>query len=538
MRVLLLAGEGPYFKNSEYLDGTLFDREHSERLERTFAAAGIPSLRLDNLRFEENGEWQPLLRSKRGQIPHLTAFTMASIVDRTGIDFELYRLERVWDETCEPSSSFDVVLLSTTFICERRTLARVLAWTSERFGDATVVLGGQYSNLKYADILTRHEEVDYVVRGDGEEAVPRLLEALTGRLPLAEVPNLAWRDKGGHLQANPIEYVDIEAYASPSLPGRSPTVPYESMRGCPFSCKFCSFPAASPKWRYKSATKIASDWERYATENAATYVRAMDSTFTVPYSRLRELLELLPSVAVDWEAYARANNLRDEALVEALAVAGCRKLSIGIESMSDRTLKLMNKLVTAMENRRALQLLNCSEVGYRISTMVGYPGERPEDYDETHRFLVDEYKGNFMLSVFSFLDETMPVWTDAERFQLEITDNDDPDYSWRHAGMDVETARDLMNRTLDDVRRQSETAQVLLWQTDYETPLIPGLSPDLGLRLEKLVDRLGMVPRDQPDLMSAKGTVHSLLDSMAEFGVQLRPEDHASPRTLIPTLGG
>lgn len=477
MRVLLLAGEGPYFKNSEYLDGTLFDPEVAPTIERELAQCGLPGVTIGNLHYQDGGTWRPLLRSKRELIPHLTAFTLDSILHRSGADYELFRLERVWDGQKEPSvERVDVVFLSTTFICERHTLRRAIEWVEARFGDATLVLGGQYSNLKYEEILEREANVDYVVRGDGERAAPALLQALAGRLPLKEVPNLAFRDSGGACVTTGFEYVDIDEHPSPSFPGTAPVVPYESMRGCPFSCKFCSFPFASPKWRYKSAAKIAGDWERYSAENGATHIRAMDSTFTVPYRRLRELLKLLPSVGVGWEAYSRANGLKDEAMIEALEAAGCRRLSIGFESMSDRTLELMNKLVAVKENRRAFDLLLGSEIGYRISTMVGYPGERQEDYEETHRFLVEEYSGHFMLSVFSFLDETMPVWADSDRFQLEITDPENPDYSWRHAGMDVEQAKSLMRRTLDEARLRSERSQVLLWQFDYQTPLVPGLS--------------------------------------------------------------
>lgn len=528
MQVLLLAGEGPYFKNSEYLDDTLFDLRTATDLERDFARAGIPNLRIENLRYGRNGESRPLLRSKRELIPHLTAFTMDSILRLAGAEYELFRLERVWDGDAEPESErVDAVFLSTTFICEKYTLKRAIEWATERFENAILVLGGQYSNLKFKQILAQHPRVDYIVRGDGEQAVPALLQALAGRRPLADVPNLAFRNESGDCLTTGFEYVDIDAHPSPSFPGTAPVVPYESMRGCPFSCKFCSFPFASPKWRYKSASKIAHDWERYADENGATHIRAMDSTFTVPYGRLRELLDLLPSVGVEWEAYSRANNLKDAALVQALEAARCRKLSIGFESMSDRTLGFMNKLVTAEENRQALELLRDSQIGYRISVMVGYPGERPEDYEQTHRFLVEEYTGHFMLSVFSFLDETMPVWADVERFQLEITDPENPDYSWRHVGMDVESAKALMRRTLDETRALNDRSLVLLWQTDYETPLIPELPKDVNFRLEKLVDRLGMAPRDHRDATAAAPAVRSLLGELEQFGIRLHPADGA-----------
>jgi anaerobic magnesium-protoporphyrin IX monomethyl ester cyclase len=533
LRVLVMAGEGPYFKNSEYLDGTFFDQETAPVLARKYASAGQPPVTLDALHCRGPVGVQPLMRSKKGVVPHLTSFTLDSIMRLTDTEYELFRLERLWEGGEPRMQRADVTLLSTTFICDRHTLRRVITWISEHFPGAMLVLGGQYSNLKYAEILRRHSEVDFVVRGDGEVALPALLQALDGRGSLDGVPNLMGRRPNGRgMRSTPLQYVDLEEWPSPGPEGAAAIIPYESMRGCPFSCKFCSFPSASPKWRYKSASKIATDWAAYAERNGARHIRAMDSTFTVPFRRLRELLPLLSDRTVTWEAYARANNLKSAQLVDALAGAGCTKLSIGFESMSDNTLGYMKKLVSSAENRMAFELLRNSDVGYRISVMVGYPGETPEDFELTRRFLVDEYEGHFMLNIFSFTDETMPVWQDAERFRLTIRDEDNPDYSWSHAGMDVETARDLLNDTLDETRLRSDASTVLLWQTDYETPLAPHLSRVANMRLEKLVDRLGMAPRDHSSPAAARPAITSLLAEMASYGVELGASAESAPDRL------
>jgi hypothetical protein len=207
-------------------------------------------------------------------------------------------------------------------------------------------------------------------------------------------------------------------------------------------------------------------------------------------------------------------------MVQSLVDANCQKLSVGFESMSDNTLRSMNKLVTSAENRRAFELLRDSDVQLRICTMVGYPGETPEDYELTHRFLVEEYSGHYLLSVFSFADETMPVWQDADHFGLQI-DHEDPKYGWRHDGMDVEGARALHRRTLDETRRYNEDAIVLLWQTDYEIPLVPHLSLAKNMRVEKLVERLGMAPRDHATPEAAAPAVLGMLDELQEYGITL-----------------
>jgi anaerobic magnesium-protoporphyrin IX monomethyl ester cyclase len=519
--VLVLAGEGPYFKNSVYYRDTMFDRSVTTPLAAEYPQHPLGGLRLTDLHYADGARWMPLLRPKRGAIPHLTSYTLESILLAAERPFEVFDLLDVWDGGREPSADHEVVFLSTTFICDRRTLARALDWIGGRFGGATIVLGGQYSNLKYDRVMRAHPEVDFIVRGDGEEAIPLLLAVLDGRGELDDVPNLVVRTGPVSYRETPFRYIDIEAHPSPGFGHQHrAVVPYESMRGCPFSCRFCSFPMASPQWRYKSAEKITADWARYHDVNGATHIRAMDSTFTVPPRRLRALLDLLPDVNVTWEAYTRANTITSRETVERLAEAHCATLSIGFESMSPKSLGLMHKQVRAEHNRRAHEALSGGPVKYRCSFMVGYPGEAPEDYELTHEFLASEYTGHFMLSVFSMTDETMPVWQDAERLGIQIDDFEDPDSAWVHVGMDHSTARKLHRRTLDEVRHRNDRAVLLLWQTDYHTPLIPGLSAGANMWAEKLVERLGMLPVDVPGPRERVAAADQILRSLEALNVR------------------
>jgi anaerobic magnesium-protoporphyrin IX monomethyl ester cyclase len=458
---------------------------------------------------------------KAKPVPHLTSFTLESILTRAGTEYESFPLPSVWDGSAEPEGDdFDAVLISTTFIWDRHSLEQAIKWAYARYPKATLILGGQYSNLKYMQILNRHPEVFCVVRGDGEDALPRLVTALRTGGGLGAIPNLVVRDPhNGRVRVNQIGYIDLDAYPSPSPVGEFPIVPYESMRGCPFKCGFCSFPHASPQWRYKSARKIRDDWARYAECNGAVHIRASDSTFTTPPTRLRELLELLPDLGIGWEAFARANALKDQQTVDALVAAHCQTLSIGFESMSPNTLKYMNKQVTAKANRNAFGLLKDSDLGYRISFMIGYPGETPEDYQITQNFLTQEYAGYFMLNVFSMQDETMPVWSDAEEFGLHLDDPDDPDQGWVHRGMNLGTARGLHLDTLEKARWHNDRAVHLLWQKDYETPMVPHRTARQNLWLEKLVERVAMLLTRESSPTRVKSSLGALLAQLAAEGV-------------------
>lgn len=521
MKILVLAGLGPTMKHTNTLAGTFFDEASGTPLHTGLGRVVDPTA------FVYSGAQRtyPVLRPQRGAVPVLTAVTLGAILEGCGREYESFRLEDVWMEACEPAlGTADVVALSTTYICNWMTLRRAIVWIRARYPRAHLILGGQYTNMKHLQVMREMATVDFIVRGDGEVAFPMLLDALEGNADLGKVPNLVRR--GATRQSvlyNDFEYIDLERYPSPRFSGLMTTVPYESMRGCPFSCKFCSYPFASPQWRYKSADKICRDWEDYAAQNSATFIKSMDSTFTVPNDRFRELLEKLPAVGVAWKSYSRANVIQSAEIVSALEAAHCRSLSIGFESMSEASLKRMNKQVRVEHNERANDLLARSEVELRGTFIIGYPGETAEEAAMTARFLREQFVGHFLVSVFSLIDETMPVWQDAARFQLRVVDTQDPESEWEHAGLDSKTANTIRDEIIREVRwKNDRCVGGTPWSMYYQSPFVSELSLRENRRVEKLIDRLAFAPIDhaaEPDRVRAVSA--ELLDELALLGVRL-----------------
>ncbi|MFJ9900627.1 hypothetical protein ACIQPR_45615 [Streptomyces sp. NPDC091280] len=245
--------------------------------------------------------------------------------------------------------------------------------------------------------------------------------------------------------------------------------------------------------------EIAGDFVRYPDVHGAQYIKALDSTFTVPPTRLRALLPLLTKTEVACKAYTRAYLIQGQGIVDALAEAHCRALAIGFESMNDTTLKFANNQVKAQINCTAFELLADSSVHYWISFIVSNPGESPELLEDTKSFLVNEYQGNLALYVFMLNDETMSVWQDAERLGLRVFDAGGEAEHWSHNGMDSTTSRRLQLEALRKVRWKNDHAMQRTWQHDYELPLLPRRSTTENATIEKLVDRLGMASAELPN---------------------------------------
>ncbi|MEU7165798.1 radical SAM protein [Streptomyces morookaense] len=526
MRCLLLSGLGPgelgptHF-DSPYLAGSLFGGKPGELGREMLRRAGYDGLRLDRLSFFRSGRRHGLLRPAVAAGPHLTTLTLTSILESGEYDFARLDLTDVWTDRAEvPAGDFDIVLLSTTFIWNEPILARAVAWVRENLPGVGIVAGGQYTNLKYMMALHHYPEIVAVVRGDGEMALPMVLDALAAGKSLESVPNVVWRD-GERVRINAVEYVDLEAFPSPIVTGQAAVVPYESMRGCPFDCKFCSFPAASPKWRFKSAEKIRDDWVRYGQENGAETMYAMDSTFTIPPTRFRKLLEILPDAGIPvWDGFSRANTLNSEAVVSGLEAAHCFQLNVGFESMNDETLKNMSKRVSVKQNRMAHDLLSRSEINTYGLFIVGYPGETPEMFQDTQDYLVNEYVGHYTMAQFTVTDENMPMWQDRERFRIEADDPNDPGSPWSHLGMDSVKAGELLTETFDKVRRTNDRAVLRFWQHHYQHWLLPQHDRRTNLAVEKSVELLALAPCDHTDPDEGAHVMRTQLDRLRDLGIE------------------
>ena len=124
MRALLLSGLGPAYMNNAYLDGTLFAGDPGAHAKETLRRAGLDDLRLTDFAFEYSGRDYALLRPQRVALPHLTTFTLESILRAGDHDYVHVDLQQVWpDEVVLPPGDFDVVLLSTSYIWNRALLA-------------------------------------------------------------------------------------------------------------------------------------------------------------------------------------------------------------------------------------------------------------------------------------------------------------------------------------------------------------------------------------------------------------------------------
>ena len=301
----------------------------------------------------------------------------------------------------------DVVGISTTFMQNVPSLA-LARRIKELAPNVRIVLGGGNCDGPMGAALHRNYPfVDFVVRGEGEEAFPALLAALDGGEGsvdsggLARIRGLCWRENGNCIvnaeQLEPLppgripapDYSDwVERFdVSPIRQYIQPSIILESARGCwwgeAHQCTFCGLNGTLMQFRSKSADRVIAEIESAVHDYKILDIVMVDNIADNSY-----FADVFPMLAkLDWDLliqYEIKSNIRSEQ-ARKLREAHVISVQPGIESLSSGVLRLMDKGVRAPHNIRTLRDLESEQVTVSWNWLYGFPGEEPAEYERALR---------------------------------------------------------------------------------------------------------------------------------------------------------
>lgn len=265
-------------------------------------------------------------------------------------------------------------------------------------GSWPLVAGGPHATVRPDEPLARGFR--YVVRGEGEETLPELADAVDGRRALGDVASLSFVDRGmTRHNASRGFLLDLDALAppmsaldlfDPAWYGATTTLPPAgllSSRGCPAACTFCANNVTGRRFRYRSAPSVAGEIELLVTRFGMRAFSFFDDSFAVGHRRIEELCAALTRVGpVYWTCTAHPAHL-DLPTLRAMKRAGCTGVDIGMESGDPEMLVRIGKGVTV---ERVMQVLGwCREVGLHsmLNLMFGWPDETDAELEATLAFM-------------------------------------------------------------------------------------------------------------------------------------------------------
>jgi len=354
--------------------------------------------------------------------PPLGILYMATILRQRGIECSVCDLSGLGDDKTKWQADLEfgeIYAFSTYSVTYRRTL-EVKKLIQERINpDAIFIGGGHHVTAMPGDCIN---DFDIIITGEAEKTFPEVVsKILSGTVvkgvikgqPVTELDTIPFPD---------FNLVDLGRYHR--IVEGKPSLSLVSSRGCPFKCAFCNSRISDRgSLRFRSADNVVTEICELIKSYGIRHYRFNDDLFTFSKKRVFEIAELLIKKAdIIYRVFAQARTLTPD-ICNILYESGCRHVSIGIESMSDRMLKLLEKGNTAEQNSTALD--NCKKAGLkvRIYLMVGFPGETEETVKESLEKLKQCHFDEFV--VYSFIPYPgTPVWHNPAKWGIKNMDKD------------------------------------------------------------------------------------------------------------------
>ncbi|MBM2828945.1 MAG: Radical domain protein [Actinobacteria bacterium] len=282
-----------------------------------------------------------------------------------------------------------------------------------------IVIGGQMVSPipEFAVTVTG---ADFGVIGEGEIVLWELVKALRDGRDPSTVKGLAIRQGNQVLLTGPGEYIQ-DLSILPSIPydlfpeekwlmiGRwyaenafqphwrlkDRVINIHGGRGCPFTCNFCYHHS---KPRYRPVPLMMQEAAEALERFNGNMLYFSDDLVMASPNRARQLVEGIRSLnrPVEYSMSARFDILHkiDDGLLQELKNSGCRTMGLGVESGSDRMLKVIGKNVTADMMKFDLERLRKTGILPSVSIMVGQHTETMEDVEASMDFVRETVRDN------------------------------------------------------------------------------------------------------------------------------------------------
>ncbi len=258
---------------------------------------------------------------------------------------------------------------------------------------------------------------DIIVIGEGESTMLEVVQHYegSGYIDLNQINGIAFLENNNFIQTferSKLKNIDelpfpnrhkvnLRLYldAWKKFHGKN-AISVSTMRGCPYSCKWCSRAVYGMSYRRRSPELVVEELSLIYSTYAPDSIWFVDDVFTISHKWMENFHALLKekSLKISYECITRADRLNED-VIKLLKETGCFRVWIGAESGSQRVIDLMNRRVKVEQVREMIQL--ASKYGIETGTfiMLGYPGETEADIKETIHHLKVSNPDHFTITI-------------------------------------------------------------------------------------------------------------------------------------------
>jgi len=159
----------------------------------------------------------------------------------------------------------------------------------------------------------------------------------------------------------------------------------QTTRGCPFNCSFCSVTSFFGRtYRTRPVEAVVKEIKSLPE----TLLLFVDDNIMGQPAYARRLFEAITPLSRKWLGQASLSMLKHPELIELAAKSGCKGLFVGMETLSDSTLKSIGKTI----NRRSdyedvVKRLHDVGIAILASFIFGFDDDDPSVFEKTVEFV-------------------------------------------------------------------------------------------------------------------------------------------------------
>jgi len=317
----------------------------------------------------------------------------AVIKQRTRADVGICITETRHPHECaeEIIAAQPTVLALAACTTEEPHLLHIAQIVKKAIPELCVLMGGSHPTF-FPQVIEEEAILDAICRGEGEEAVCDLLQALVHNNDISAIPNLWVRQNGTVIKNEVRNFVSLEKLPMPDHAlfydaytnlADEPTKKFMVSRGCPYNCTYCFnqplkelYRGKGTYCRRKSVAQAIAEIKAVRDTYGMQWAQFQDDMFNANKDYLYEFLDAYKKeIGLGFLCLLRVDNV-DEEMVRRLKDAGLEKAHIGIE-IGDMAVRedLLNRHMTNQKIIEVGKLLN--KYGIRVWTfnMIGFPNE-------------------------------------------------------------------------------------------------------------------------------------------------------------------
>jgi len=189
-------------------------------------------------------------------------------------------------------------------------------------------------------------------------------------------------------------------------------------RGCPFNCHFCAnLTKGTPQYR---SSELIKEEILYLKREYGIQALAMKDDQSIPVNKAIacKSLQAVAETGIKWRGQSRANGISLD-MIKLARAAGCVEIAVGIESVCQKSLDIINKRIDFQHARQYLKNLKNEGIYTRLLLIIGLPGEPKDIAARTIEFIKETEPTTVLLSLLCPLPGT-ELFNNPARFGIKL----------------------------------------------------------------------------------------------------------------------